>query len=351
MTFAIDAVGKDTEPFSFSYTWKDAALYALGVGAKASELDYLYEGRGPRVLPSFAVIPAFEPVMRAIERINGPMDKVVHGTQRVKIHRPFAPKATLLTTAVVARALRPQAHDADHGEDRHARRRDRRARLRDLVGNLVLGRRRRLERRARAGREAEPPVAARGLHGRRADVARASAALPPLGGCQSAPRGPRVSAGGALRKQAHPARPRDVRVHDPRDRAGPEIVFLGAKRTAFGTFNGALKDLTATDLGVHAAKAAIAQSGVAVDQFGHVFFGNVLQTSKDAIYLARHVGLRNGLPASVPALTLNRLCGSGFEAVSQAARELLLGDSQVCLVGGTESMSQAPTWSAARATA
>jgi acyl dehydratase len=101
MTFAIDAVGKDTEPFSFSYTWKDAALYALGVGAKASELDYLYEGRGPRVLPSFAVIPAFEPVMRAIERINGPMDKVVHGTQRVKIHRPFAPKATLRTTAVV----------------------------------------------------------------------------------------------------------------------------------------------------------------------------------------------------------------------------------------------------------
>jgi acetyl-CoA acyltransferase 2 len=121
-----------------------------------------------------------------------------------------------------------------------------------------------------------------------------------------------------------------------------DIVFLGAKRTAFGTFNGALKDLTATDLGVHAAKAAIAQSGVAADQFGHVFFGNVLQTSKDAIYLARHVGLRNGLPASVPALTLNRLCGSGFEAVSQAARELLLGDSQVCLVGGTESMSQAP---------
>ena len=121
-----------------------------------------------------------------------------------------------------------------------------------------------------------------------------------------------------------------------------DIVFLGAKRTAFGTFNGALKDFTATDLGVHAAKAAIAQSGVAADQFGHVFFGNVLQTSNDAIYLARHVGLRNGLPASVPALTLNRLCGSGFEAVSQAARELLLGDSQVCLVGGTESMSQAP---------
>lgn len=101
MTFAIEAVGKDTEPFTFSYTWKDAALYALGVGAKVTELDYLYEGRGPKVLPSFAVIPAFEPVMRAIERINGPMDKVVHGTQRVKIHQAFSPKATLHTTAHV----------------------------------------------------------------------------------------------------------------------------------------------------------------------------------------------------------------------------------------------------------
>jgi acyl dehydratase len=101
MTFTLDAVGKETEPFTFSYSWKDTALYALGVGAKADELDYLYEGRGPKVLPSFAVIPAFEPVMRAIERINGPMDKVVHGTQRVTLHKPFAPSATLHTTATV----------------------------------------------------------------------------------------------------------------------------------------------------------------------------------------------------------------------------------------------------------
>ncbi len=121
-----------------------------------------------------------------------------------------------------------------------------------------------------------------------------------------------------------------------------EIVFLAARRTAFGTFSGALKGLTATDLGVHAATAAIAQSGVPADQFGHVYFGNVLQTSKDAIYLARHVGLRAGLPHSVPALTVNRLCGSGFEAITGAARELLLGETQVALVGGTESMSQAP---------
>lgn len=121
-----------------------------------------------------------------------------------------------------------------------------------------------------------------------------------------------------------------------------DIVFVGAKRTAFGTFNGSLKDLTATDLGVVAAKAAIAQSGIPTEQFDQVFFGNVLQTSKDAIYLARHVGLRSGLRQETAALTVNRLCGSGFEAIAQAAREILVGDCTVALVGGTESMSQAP---------
>ena len=121
-----------------------------------------------------------------------------------------------------------------------------------------------------------------------------------------------------------------------------EIVFLGAKRTAFGTFNGALKKLSATDLGVHAAKAALAQSGVDLEDVGHVCFGNVLQTSADAIYLARHVGLKAGLPQRVPAITLNRLCGSGFEAITAGAREILVGDAEVVLCGGTESMSQAP---------
>jgi len=121
-----------------------------------------------------------------------------------------------------------------------------------------------------------------------------------------------------------------------------EIVFLGAKRTAFGTFNGALDGLSATDLGVHAARAALTQSGVSPEDVDHVIFGNVLQTSKDAIYLARHVGLRAGLPQRVPAVTVNRLCGSGFEAITAGAREILVGDAQVALVGGTESMSQAP---------
>ena len=123
-----------------------------------------------------------------------------------------------------------------------------------------------------------------------------------------------------------------------------EIVFLAAKRTAFGTFGGALKGVSATDLGVHAAKAAIAQAGVAPDDVDHVVFGNVQQTSLDAFYLARHIGLKAGVPQNVPALTVNRLCGSGFEAVVQGAQQILLGESKCVVVGGTENMSQAPHW-------
>jgi acetyl-CoA C-acetyltransferase/acetyl-CoA acyltransferase 2 len=121
-----------------------------------------------------------------------------------------------------------------------------------------------------------------------------------------------------------------------------ELVFLAAKRTPFGTFGGALKDLSATDLGVHAAKAALAQSGVAPADVGHVVLGNVVQTSPDAIYLSRHVGLRAGVPDHVPALTVNRLCGSGFEAIVQGALLVETDQAEVVLVGGTESMSQAP---------
>ncbi|ABC79840.1 acetyl-CoA C-acetyltransferase [Anaeromyxobacter dehalogenans] len=127
------------------------------------------------------------------------------------------------------------------------------------------------------------------------------------------------------------------------NRAGQQdVVFLAAKRTPFGTFGGALKDLSATDLAVHAAKAAMAQAGAPPADYGHVVVGNVAQTSPDAIYLARHVGLRAGLPEGVPALTVNRLCGSGFEAVIEAARLVHTGEAELVLAGGTESMSQAP---------
>lgn len=121
-----------------------------------------------------------------------------------------------------------------------------------------------------------------------------------------------------------------------------EIWIVAAKRTAFGTFNGTLKDFTATDLAVHAAKAALEAGAVSAGDIDQVVFGNVMQTSADAIYLARHIGLRAGVPIPAPALTLNRLCGSGFQAVVSAAEQILLGQAEAVLCGGTESMSQAP---------
>jgi len=119
-------------------------------------------------------------------------------------------------------------------------------------------------------------------------------------------------------------------------------VFLSAARTAMGSFGGSFKDHTATDLGVLASEPAIERSGVPKEEFGHVVFGNVMQTSADAIYLARHIGLRAGLPIETSALAINRLCGSGFQAVISGSQEIELGESDVCLVGGSESMSQAP---------
>jgi acetyl-CoA acyltransferase 2 len=121
-----------------------------------------------------------------------------------------------------------------------------------------------------------------------------------------------------------------------------EIVFVAGRRTPFGTYGGTLKDFTATDLAVHAAGAALRDAGLPPDAIGHVVVGNVLQTSADAIYLARHVGLRVGIPFETPALIVNRLCGSGFEAVVQGAFQIATGQAEAVLVGGTESMSQAP---------
>jgi acetyl-CoA acyltransferase 2 len=127
-----------------------------------------------------------------------------------------------------------------------------------------------------------------------------------------------------------------------RSSTSQEIVFIAGRRTPFGTYGGTLKDLSATDLAVHAARAALSDSGLPPDAIGHVIVGNVLQTSADAIYLARHVGLRSGVPLETPALIVNRLCGSGFEAVVQGAFQIGSGQAEAVLVGGTESMSQAP---------
>lgn len=121
-----------------------------------------------------------------------------------------------------------------------------------------------------------------------------------------------------------------------------DVVFLSAARTGFGTFGGTLKDFSATDLGAAVAQAVVERSGAPAADFDHAIMGNALQTSADAIYLARHVALRAGLPVETPAVTVNRLCGSGFEAIIQGAQQVLLGESRLVLAGGTESMSQAP---------
>ena len=121
-----------------------------------------------------------------------------------------------------------------------------------------------------------------------------------------------------------------------------EIYIVAAKRTPFGTFGGKLKDISAIDLGVVAAKAALAEGNVDPAAVDHVVVGNVAQTSAYAIYMARHIGLKAGMPIETPALTINRLCGSGFQSVVNGAQEILLGDAEIVLAGGAENMSQAP---------
>jgi len=121
-----------------------------------------------------------------------------------------------------------------------------------------------------------------------------------------------------------------------------EIVFLSGKRSPFGAFNGTLTSLSANDLGVEVSRAAIEQAGVSASDIDHVVFGNVMQTSADAIYCARHIGLRCDVPTESPAVTVNRLCGSGFESLIQSAQRLLVGDSTMVLAGGTENMTQSP---------
>ncbi len=121
-----------------------------------------------------------------------------------------------------------------------------------------------------------------------------------------------------------------------------DIVLLAGARTPMTVYNGAFADVSAIDLGVHAAKEALARSRTEPGEVDHVIFGNALQTSGDAIYGARHVGLKSGVPKEVPALTVNRLCGSGFEAIVQGAHRIRLGEARTVLAGGMENMTQAP---------
>jgi len=121
-----------------------------------------------------------------------------------------------------------------------------------------------------------------------------------------------------------------------------EVFILGGARTPMADYTGKLKDFSAIELGAIAARAAMERTGVKPEDVDQVVFGNVLQTSSDAVYGARHVGLKAGLPIEVPALTVNRLCGSGIQAAVNGAHLLLLGEADVVLTGGMESMSQAP---------
>jgi acetyl-CoA acyltransferase 2 len=121
-----------------------------------------------------------------------------------------------------------------------------------------------------------------------------------------------------------------------------DVVILSAVRTPFGTFGGTLRDLSAVDLTVVAARAAMERAGILPSDVGHSVFGNVIQSTTDTVYFARHVGLKAGCPIEVPGLTVNRLCGSGFQAIINGAHEIMTGDADVCLVGGGESMSTVP---------
>ena len=121
-----------------------------------------------------------------------------------------------------------------------------------------------------------------------------------------------------------------------------EVFILGGKRTPMCEYVGALKDVKAIDLGAEAARGALSATGLAAEEIDHTIVGNALQTSGDAIYGARHVALKAGVPAERPALTVNRLCGSGIQSVITGAQMIMLEEAETALVGGMESMSMAP---------
>lgn len=121
-----------------------------------------------------------------------------------------------------------------------------------------------------------------------------------------------------------------------------DVYIIEGARTAFTAFTGSFATVSAIQLGTVTAVEALNRSNIAPEDVDAVFYGNVIATGKDAAYTARHIALLAGLPEEVPALTLNRLCGSGLQAVISGAQEIQLGESQIILAGGTENMSQAP---------
>ncbi|HKB82125.1 MAG TPA: acetyl-CoA C-acyltransferase family protein [Burkholderiales bacterium] len=125
---------------------------------------------------------------------------------------------------------------------------------------------------------------------------------------------------------------------------GREVVIISGVRTAIGDFGGSLKDFAPTDLGARCVREALTRAKVAPEEVGHVVFGNVIHTESKDMYLSRVCAINGGIPKEVPAMTLNRLCGSGLQAIVSAAQIVALGDADVAVAGGAESMSRANYW-------
>ncbi|UCH46947.1 MAG: acetyl-CoA C-acyltransferase family protein [Betaproteobacteria bacterium] len=125
---------------------------------------------------------------------------------------------------------------------------------------------------------------------------------------------------------------------------GREVVVAAGVRTAIGDYGGSLKDFAPTDLAARCVKEALLRASVAPDEVGHVVFGNVIHTETKDMYLSRVAAINAGLPKEVPALTLNRLCGSGLQAIVSAAQIIALGDADIAVAGGAESMSRSNYW-------
>ncbi len=123
-----------------------------------------------------------------------------------------------------------------------------------------------------------------------------------------------------------------------------EVVVLSAVRTAIGKYGGGLKDIPPTDLGAAVVRESINRAGIVPEDVGHVVFGNVIHTDAKDMYLSRVAAVRGGVPFETPAFTLNRLCGSGLQAIVSAAQIIQLGDAEVAVAGGAESMSRAQYW-------
>src|SRR5256885_11816258 len=121
-----------------------------------------------------------------------------------------------------------------------------------------------------------------------------------------------------------------------------DVVIVAGARTPMARYTGAFSEVSAIDLAAHASREAVKRSGVNPEEFDHAIFGNVMQTSADALYGARHVALKAGLKMETPAVTVNRLCGSGIEAIAQAAQRVLVGGAEMGLAGGMGKKKQGP---------